>query len=583
MKNYDITKTKLIIWDLDETFWQGTLEEGGVIFNPEIINFIEELTTKGIMNSICSKNDFERVKEEFIMSGFKHIWDLFVFPSINFSPKGERVRGIISDMNLREENVILIDDNISNLNEAKFYCPKIMTAMPRNIKKMSEELYLVNDYDFEHTRLKQYKILEEKAAARSNSSNEEFLRASGIKICIKTDCLNNIERIKKLISRTNQLNFTKFRDENLEETIKNNNAAYIIAEDRFGNYGICGFYTVGKNTNRLIHFLFSCRIMNMGIEQFVYSYLGKPDIDIQGEVASNLEGNVDWIEIVKDLEIKQKEKPAENNINILFKGPCDLYSTLSYIDSDCNIDTEFPYWNKELVYILAHTHTAFIEQTHKFSEAKLNQIAQRFPFPNKDEFKTKIFDPKYNLIFLSLLTTTHSGLYINKNDGAYVLFGYADCDITDENNWEKILAPLPEAAKAPNLLMLKEFKRDYAFAGNPPVDTVLGNLKYIRDNLSGNTKLVLILGSEIPTDKVQDGYANMAERHKIFNSAVREFAHKNEIGIIELTDFIKSDEDYTTCINHFSRRVYSDLAQRIVNVSNDILKNKYLSFKNISS
>lgn len=321
----------------------------------------------------------------------------------------------------------------------------------------------------------------------------------------------------------------------------------------------------------------------MGIEQFVYSYLGKPDIDIQGEVASNLEGNVDWIEIVKDLEIKQKEKPAENNINILFKGPCDLYSTLSYIDSDCNIDTEFPYWNKELVYILAHTHTAFIEQTHKFSEAKLNQIAQRFPFPNKDEFKTKIFDPKYNLIFLSLLTTTHSGLYINKNDGAYVLFGYADCDITDENNWEKILAPLPEAAKAPNLLMLKEFKRDYAFAGNPPVDTVLGNLKYIRDNLSGNTKLVLILGSEIPTDKVQDGYANMAERHKIFNSAVREFAHKNEIGIIELTDFIKSDEDYTTCINHFSRRVYSDLAQRIVNVSNDILKNKYLSFKNISS
>ena len=82
MKNYDITKTKLIIWDLDETFWQGTLEEGGVIFNPEIINFIEELTTKGIMNSICSKNDFERVKEEFIMSGFKHIWDLFVFPSL---------------------------------------------------------------------------------------------------------------------------------------------------------------------------------------------------------------------------------------------------------------------------------------------------------------------------------------------------------------------------------------------------------------------------------------------------------------------------------------------------------------------
>lgn len=92
MKNYDITKTKLIIWDLDDTFWKGTLSEGGVEFLPEMINFIEELTLKGIMNSICSKNDFESVKNEFINKGFKRVWDLFVFPSINWLPKGERVK-----------------------------------------------------------------------------------------------------------------------------------------------------------------------------------------------------------------------------------------------------------------------------------------------------------------------------------------------------------------------------------------------------------------------------------------------------------------------------------------------------------
>lgn len=169
MKNYDITKTKLIIWDLDDTFWKGTLSEGGVEFLPGMINFIEDLTLKGIMNSICSKNDFESVKNEFINRGFKHIWDLFVFPSIIGMPKGERVKNIINDMNLRAENVILIDDNISNLNDAKFYSPEIMTAHPYEIKKISEELYLVNDYDFEHTRLKQYKILEEKSAARGES------------------------------------------------------------------------------------------------------------------------------------------------------------------------------------------------------------------------------------------------------------------------------------------------------------------------------------------------------------------------------------------------------------------------------
>ena len=580
MKNYDITKAKLIIWDLDNTFWNGTLTEGEVSFVPEIISFIEELTTKGIMNSICSKNDFENVRNKFINSGLKHIWDFFVFPSIEYTPKGERIKSIIQNMNLREENVILIDDNISNLNEALFYCPQIMTAMPHRIKKMLKELYLVNDYDLEHVRLKQYKILEKKAKIKQNSSNEEFLKNSNIKICIKEDCLNNIERIKKLISRTNQLNFTKFRDEDIENTIKNNYSAYIIAEDKYGNYGICGFFSLDKKENRLIHFLFSCRIMNMGIEQFVYSFLDKPQIEIKGEIASELDKKVDWIKLVENLNIKEASPHQESKINILLKGSCDLYSSLSYIDSECNIDTEFPYWNKKLIYILAHTHTAFIEQTHKYSQEKIKEIIHRFPFPNEDEFKTSFFDPKYDLIFLSLLTVTHSGLYINKKDDSYALFGYANYDITDEKNWATILNPLPIIAREPNIIMLKDFKKNYVFAGNPPVDTVIKNLHYITQNLSKKTKLVLILGSEIPTEKVQPGYEDMAERHKELNKIVREFAKENKIRIIELTDFINSQDDYTTCINHFTREVYSNIAKKIIEIANEELGQKYLSYKN---
>lgn len=314
----------------------------------------------------------------------------------------------------------------------------------------------------------------------------------------------------------------------------------------------------------------------MGIEQFVYSYLESPELEIRGEVASKLEGKPDWIRVEEDLRIENSKPKEKNNINILFKGPCDLYSSLSYINADCNIDTEFPYWNKSLVYILAHTHTAFIEQTHKFSKEKLADLSRRFPFPNQDEFKSGFFDKKYNLIFLSLLTVTHSGLYINKSDGSYAMFGYADCDITDENNWEKILAPIPAEARAMNIMMLKEFKKDYVFAGNPPVDTVIKNLKYIKDNTKAD--IVLILGSEIPTDKTLAGYENMAERHKILNYAVRE-NFKNQMEFIELTDFIKNDEDYIECINHFSRHVYAELAEKIIDIANKKLGKEYLSLK----
>ncbi len=586
-KDYDITKAKLVIWDLDETFWNGTLTETGVVFKPEVVDFVQELTLKGIMNSVCSKNDFERVKEAFINNGFKHIWDLFLFPSVDWTPKGGRVKEIIRKMNLREENVIFIDDNVSNINEVKFYCPKIMTAESFQIQKLIDELYLVNDYDFEYTRYKQYKVLEDKTREKEalNLSNEDFLRKSEIQIAVKKDCKAHIDRIYKLIQRTNQLNFTKNRveKEDLEGYFNNPekyDSAYIVVRDKFGNYGICGFYVLDKEENKLEQFLFSCRVMNMGIEQFVYSYLNKPELEIKGEVSSSLDYVPDWIELVSDLNPEEVKQKQDSGINILLKGPCDLYSTLGYIDTDVNIDTEFPYWNKKPVYILAHTHTAFIEQTHKFSPEKLAELSKRFPFPDPDEFKTKFFDKKYNLIFLSLLTTTHSGIYQNKTDSSYAFFGYADCDITDENNWEKILAPLPEEAKKLNLLMLNQFKKEYTFCGNPPVETVLNNLKYIRENLRPETSLVLILGSEIPCSKVQAGYENMAQRHKILNQAVRKFASNyDNIDLIELTELIRSEDDYGDCINHFSRQVYFELAQRIVEKANGVLGQNLLTLK----
>ena len=276
-RDYDITRCKLVIWDLDETFWRGNISETEVSFNPEVLEFIQELVLKGIMNSVCSKNDFQTVKDFFINNGLKNIWDLFIFPSISWTPKGERVKEIIRKMNLREENVIFVDDNISNINEVKFYCPKIMTAEAFQIPKLIEELYLVNDYDFEYTRLKQYKVLENKALEKEalNLSNDDFLRSSEIKISVKCDCVKQTERILKLINRTNQLNFTKNRvDENTLKDYFSNpdkyDCAYIPVRDKFGSYGICGFYVLNKEYNKLEQFLFSCRVMNMGIERTRY-------------------------------------------------------------------------------------------------------------------------------------------------------------------------------------------------------------------------------------------------------------------------------------------------------------------------
>ena len=589
MRNYNIRQAKLIIWDLDDTFWAGTLTEGNVKFDFKICDFVEQLVTRGIMNSVCSKNDFETVKAAFIDNGFKKIWDKFLFPSISWEAKGNRVKNIITKMQLREENVIFIDDNPMNIEEVKFYCPNIMTADQTEIQDMMNELYTVNAYDFEHTRLQQYKILEMKDEIKTEkfSSNEDFLKNSEIKIAINGDCDKNIDRIFELLKRTNQLNFTKKRLdlENLTADIKNPNytSKYITVKDKYGSYGICGFYTLNNESNELVHFLFSCRIMGMGVEQFLYKYLNYPNIEIVGNVASDLKSmDPDWIEIVEHIDINPitKKNCEFEDTKILFKGTCDLLSSIDYINPNCKIDMELPYWNKNLVYILSHTHTAFIEQSNTKTPEEIQRMCSSFPYPPIEEFETKFFKNNYNLIFLSVLSDTFSGLYINKHNGDYVVFGYANCDITDETNWEGTLGNLTGPEREASLQQLKDFKENYVFAGDPPTKTTLKSLKYIRETLPKETELVLFLGSEIHTDKFIRGYEGMAPRHVELNRAIEEFAkdYKN-IAIVNFTDFITSDDDYTACINHFTREVYAKIAQKIVEIANEKLHKKCLEYK----
>src|SRR5262249_57735 len=120
-------KVKLVVWDLDETFWRGTLTEEGIDPVQRNIDIVAELPSRGLLNSTCSKNGVEQTKAKLVELG---VWDWFVFPSISFNPKGKAVAEMIEGAALRAENVLFIDDNKLNLEEVKFFNPGIMTAHP---------------------------------------------------------------------------------------------------------------------------------------------------------------------------------------------------------------------------------------------------------------------------------------------------------------------------------------------------------------------------------------------------------------------------------------------------------------------
>ncbi|MCF0187804.1 MAG: HAD-IIIC family phosphatase, partial [Bacteroidaceae bacterium] len=235
----DIGKIKLIIWDLDDTFWRGTLSEGEVELIDENVALLKTLNANGIINSICSKNDFGKTKARLEEAG---LWDQFVFASIDWTPKGARVAQIIKDMALREENVLFIDDNPLNLQEARFFSPKLLTLEAADISKLLEAASDLDPKAENFKRLEQYRVLEKKVCERKqSSSNEDFLRQSNIRVVIHEDCKAEIERIHEMILRTNQLNYTKNRMEMAELKTLFEDESFrhgtVYARDNYGDYG----------------------------------------------------------------------------------------------------------------------------------------------------------------------------------------------------------------------------------------------------------------------------------------------------------------------------------------------------------
>jgi FkbH-like protein len=116
---------RLVIWDLDETFWKGTLTEGGLTEAEHAGDIVIKLAQRGIMSSICSRNDYVSVQDLMERWG---VWRYFIFPSIDWSSKGARVASIIEAVQLRPETVLFLDDNPMNLQEAKYFTPTLQMA-----------------------------------------------------------------------------------------------------------------------------------------------------------------------------------------------------------------------------------------------------------------------------------------------------------------------------------------------------------------------------------------------------------------------------------------------------------------------
>lgn len=276
----DSRKCKCVVWDLDNTLWNGVLiEEGldGIRLCDGVIDVIAELDRRGILQSIASKNnpdDAMAALKKFGIEGY------FLHPQINWWPKSQSVSAIAKALNIGIDTLVLVDDQEFERAEVTSALPQVRVIDANHIQSIIEmQAFQVTVTEESRTRRLMYRQQEQRDALQAAYQGDyiRFLKENRMQVRLSPLTEVNLQRVYELAQRTNQMNFSgnRYSLDDLRQIA--GNAAldtYVLrCSDRFGTYGIVGFAVVDQGEPRLLDLMFSCRIQAKKVEHGFLAWL----------------------------------------------------------------------------------------------------------------------------------------------------------------------------------------------------------------------------------------------------------------------------------------------------------------------
>jgi FkbH-like protein len=285
------SKIKCVVWDLDNTLWDGILVEDGAAklqLKARIAEIIDELDRRGIIQSIASKNNEEEAL--LVLKQFR-IDEYFLYPQISWIPKSEAIKAIARQLNIGIDSVVFVDDSEFELQQVRDACPGVRLLDSREylgLLEMKECQVPITAESMSRRRMYQVEQNRQKSAQSFGDDYKAFLAQCDIEVKIEPLTEENLERVHELTQRTNQMNFSGNRYERqvlgkiLDTSFLD---TYVLScQDRFGSYGIVGFGIVDNREPRLTDLMFSCRIQSKRVEHaflgyIIRKYIGKTGKD----------------------------------------------------------------------------------------------------------------------------------------------------------------------------------------------------------------------------------------------------------------------------------------------------------------
>lgn len=346
---------KLLILDGDNTLWGGILGEDGIknlkigenypgVFYKNFQKLLIQLKKKGILLSLCTKNNLSSIQELFRSRKKDLILKLSDFSAIqsNWKPKYQNINLILKKLNLSAKNSIFIDDSLFEINSVKKIIPELDTLlMPNNASDFNRTLLdFVNINSFnltvEDKKRAQLYVDEDKRNKEKikYSSFTNYVKNLKIILNVNRNSTKDIERLSQLTQKTNQFNTTTIRlsSDQMSQLIKNSknntDVIYCRAKDKFGDMGIIGLAIISIRDDKVVlkNLLFSCRALGRFIEnaflQHLFKYmLNKNIFNIECDFILNKNNKIAYDFLIKNnfklINLKKNNYIFKKKINKL--------------------------------------------------------------------------------------------------------------------------------------------------------------------------------------------------------------------------------------------------------------------------
>jgi FkbH-like protein len=272
---------KCVVWDLDETLWHGILlEDGAVRLRQGVVQVIEALDERGILQSIASRNDPATAVAQLRTFNLEQY---FLYPQIGWSAKSVSVQAIAQALNIGLDAVAFIDDQPFERDEVGHSLPQVLCLDVQEIDRLLEIPAFMPRFLTEDSRQRRRMVLNnlerEKAEAAFEGPSQGFLATLEMVFTIRRAREEDLRRAEELTLRTNQLNTTgrTYSYDELLAFSRSDDHLLLIAglDDKYGTYGRVGLALVehGRDAWLIKLLLMSCRVMSRGVGAVLLNYI----------------------------------------------------------------------------------------------------------------------------------------------------------------------------------------------------------------------------------------------------------------------------------------------------------------------